>query len=110
MNTSNTILRPNVLFISFDDLNHYAGFLERRPSALTPHMDALAARSMVFEHAYCQAPICNPSRASLMSGLLPSTTGVYGNRQPFRLSPPWQCWLGRAPTGPSTPRFAPASV
>jgi arylsulfatase A-like enzyme len=78
--------RPNVLFISFDDMNHYVGFLDRAPHAVTPHMNRLAERSTVFERAYCQAPICNPSRASLMSGLRPSTTGIYTNRQPLRFS------------------------
>lgn len=78
--------KPNVLFISFDDMNHYVGFLDRAPHAVTPHMNRLAERSTVFERAYCQAPICNPSRASLMSGLRPSTTGVYNNRQPLRFS------------------------
>ncbi len=78
--------RPNVLFISFDDLNHYVGFLDRAPNAITPHFNRLAERCTVFERAYCQAPICNPSRASLMSGLRPSTTGVYNNRQPLRFS------------------------
>ena len=78
--------RSNVLFISFDDLNHYVGFLDRAPNAITPHFNRLAERCTVFERAYCQAPICNPSRASLMSGLRPSTTGVYNNRQPLRFS------------------------
>ena len=78
--------RSNVLFISFDDLNHYVGFLDRAPNAVTPHFNRLAERCTVFERAYCQAPICNPSRASLMSGLRPSTTGVYNNRQPLRFS------------------------
>ena len=77
---------PNVLFISFDDMNHYVGFLGRHPDAVTPNLNRLAERSVVFERAYCQAPICNPSRASLMSGMRPSTTGVYGNRQPLRFS------------------------
>ena len=78
--------QPNVLFISFDDLNHYVGFLDRAPNAITPHFNRLAERCTIFERAYCQAPICNPSRASLMSGLRPSTTGVYNNRQPLRFS------------------------
>lgn len=79
--------RPNVLFISYDDMNHYVGFLGRHPDAVTPNLNRLAERGVVFERAYCQAPICNPSRASLMSGLRPSTTGVYNNRQPLRFSP-----------------------
>ena len=79
--------RPNVLFISYDDMNHYVEFLGRHPDAVAPNLSRLAARSVVFERAYCQAPICNPSRASLMSGLRPSTTGVYHNRNPLRYSP-----------------------
>ncbi|MDP6041554.1 MAG: sulfatase [Candidatus Latescibacteria bacterium] len=78
--------KPNVLFISFDDLNHYVGFLDRAPNAVTPHFNRLAERCTIFERAYCQAPVCNPSRASLMSGMYPSTTGVYHNRQPLRYS------------------------
>ena len=44
--------RPNVLFISFDDLNHYVGFLDRAPNAVTPHFNRLAERCTVFERAY----------------------------------------------------------
>ncbi len=78
--------KPNVLFIVCDDLNDWVGALGGNPDALTPNIDRLAQRCVVFEKAYCTAPICNPSRASLMTGLRPSTTGVYGNRHPFRLS------------------------
>ena len=78
--------RPNVLFIASDDMNDWIGCLGGHPDAMTPNLDRLAGRSVIFDQAHCQAPICNPSRASLMTGLLPSTTGAYGNRQPFRLS------------------------
>lgn len=70
-------LRPNVLFIAIDDLNDWIGCLNGHPQAKTPHMDRLAARGVLFTNAHCQAPLCNPSRASLLSGLRPSTTGVY---------------------------------
>ena len=70
--------KPNVLMIAVDDLNDWVGFLSGHANAYTPNMDRLAARGTVFENAHCQAPICGPSRASLMSGLLPSTTGIYG--------------------------------
>ena len=93
--------RPNVLFISYDDMNHYVEFLGRHPDAVAPNLSRLAARSVVFERAYCQAPICNPSRASLMSGLRPSglTTTVVSPcvnnaRAPLRSSavrPPAAC-------------------
>ena len=69
--------KPNFLFIAIDDLNDWVGPLGGHPQVLTPHMDRLAERGTVFTNAHCQAPICNPSRTSLMTGLRPSTTGVY---------------------------------
>src|SRR5262245_33081736 len=69
--------KPNVLFIAVDDLNHWVGYLGRNQQARTPNIDRLAARGVAFTRAYCAAPVCNPSRAALMSGLRPSTTGVY---------------------------------
>jgi len=76
--------RPNVLFIAIDDLNDWTGTLGGHPQSDTPHIDRLAERSVVFTNAHCPAPLCNASRAALMTGLKPSTTGVYTNRQPFR--------------------------
>lgn len=70
--------RPNVLFIAIDDLNDWVGCLQGHPQALTPNMDALAARGTLFVNAHCQSPLCNPSRSSLLTGLRPSTTGIYG--------------------------------
>ena len=70
--------RPNVLFIAIDDLNDWVGCLGGHPQAHTPNIDALAARGTLFTNAHCQAPLCNPSRASIMTGLRPSTTGIYG--------------------------------
>ena len=70
--------RPNVLFIAVDDLNDWIGCMKGHPDTQTPNIDRLAARSVLFTNAHCQAPICGPSRASLMSGLRPSTTGIYG--------------------------------
>jgi len=69
--------RPNVLFIAIDDLNDWIGCLGGHPQAQTPHMDRLAGEGILFENAHCQAPICTPSRASLLSGLYPATTGLY---------------------------------
>jgi arylsulfatase A-like enzyme len=71
--------RPNVLFIAVDDLNHWVGHLKRNSQTITPNLDRLAAMGVSFERSYCVAPACNPSRAALMSGLRPSTTGVYNN-------------------------------
>ena len=75
---------PNVLFIAIDDLNDWVGCLEGHPQVKTPNIDALAKRGTLFTNAHCQAPICNPSRTSVMTGLRPSTTGVYGLAPWFR--------------------------
>ena len=80
--------RPNVLFIAIDDLNDWVGCLGGHPDTRTPNLDALAARGVLFTNAHCAAPLCNPSRAALMTGLRPSTTGVYDNNQPFRRAVP----------------------
>ena len=72
------IPRPNVLFIAIDDLNNWLGCMGGHPNALTPNMDKLAAQGVLFTNAHCQAPLCGPSRASLMTGLRPSSTGIYG--------------------------------
>jgi iduronate 2-sulfatase len=69
---------PNVLFIAVDDLNDWLGCMNGHPNAKTPNMDKLAAQGVLFTNAHCQAPLCGPSRASLMTGLRPSTTGIYG--------------------------------
>lgn len=69
--------RPNILLIAVDDLNDWIGILEGHPQAKTPHMDKLARRGVLFSNAHCQAPVCNPSRASIMTSLYPSTTGIY---------------------------------
>src|SRR5205085_6472516 len=75
---------PNVLFIAVDDLNHWVGHLGRNKQTKTPNIDRLAKRGVTFTRAYCAAPVCNPSRAALMSGRRPSSTGVYDNGQDFQ--------------------------
>ncbi len=77
-------VKPNILFIAIDDLNDWVGPLGGHPQIQTPHMDRLASRGTTFVNAHTQAPLCNPSRTSLMTGLRPSTTGVYGLRPWFR--------------------------
>lgn len=69
--------RPNILIISIDDLNDWVGCLGGHPNALTPNIDRLARRGTLFANAHCQAPICTPSRASMVLGKFPSTTGMY---------------------------------
>ena len=76
--------KPNVLFISIDDLNDWVGPLGGHPQVKTPNIDKLAARGTTFTNAHCQSPLCNPSRTSLLTGLRPSTTGVYALSPWFR--------------------------
>lgn len=76
--------RPNVLFIAVDDLNHWVGYLGRNPQTLTPNIDRLAKKGVRFTRSYCAAPVCNPSRAALMLGLRPWTSGVYENDDDWR--------------------------
>ena len=71
-----------------DDLNHWVGHLGRNPQTKTPNIDRLAKMGVTFTRANCAAPVCNPSRAALMSGLRASTTGVYDNGQDWKLAIP----------------------
>nr|WP_165231072.1 sulfatase [Aquisphaera insulae] len=80
--------RPNVLFIAVDDLNHWVGYLGRNAQTITPNIDRLAARGVRFTRSYCAAPVCNPSRAAVLSGMRPSTTGVYDNNNDWRTAIP----------------------
>jgi len=69
--------KPNILFIAVDDLNDYINCMNGSLKVPTPNIDKLAQRGTVFTNAHCQAPICGPSRASVMTGLYPSTSGNY---------------------------------
>ena len=79
--------RPNVLFIMADDLNNSLGCYSR-PLIQTPNLDRLAERGVRFEQAYCQFPLCGPSRNSLLTGLYPNSTGILANAQIFRQTIP----------------------
>lgn len=79
----------NVLFLIADDLRTDLG-VYGHAQAKTPHLDSLASEGVWFEHAYCQYPLCNPSRSSLLSGRRPTTSGLYSNREWFNASfPDW---------------------
>ena len=82
--------RPNVLFIAIDDQNDWIGAFGGHPLAKTPNIDRLAKRGTIFLNAHCNAPLCNPSRTSLMLGLRPTTTGVYGLVPWFRTLDAWK--------------------
>ena len=76
--------KPNILFIAIDDQNDWIGHMGGHPMAKTPHLDKLAERGTTFLNAHCNAPLCNPSRTSLLLGLRPSSTGIYGLSPWFR--------------------------
>lgn len=75
--------RPNVLFIVVDDLRPELGCYGVT-QAQTPNIDRLAKQGVVFTRAYCQQPLCGPTRASLLTGLRPASTGVFHNKTHFR--------------------------
>lgn len=87
--------RPNVLFLISDDLNTFLGCYGD-PRARTPHIDRLAARGVRFERAYCQFPLCGPSRNSMLTGLYPNSSGILRNAQIFRQTIPSHVSLPQA--------------
>ena len=80
--------RPNILFVSIDDLNDWTGVLGGHVQAKTPNLDKLAGQGMLFENAHCAAPACNPSRVATLLGKRPSSTGIYNNQQSMRAALP----------------------
>ncbi len=77
--------RPNVIFIAIDDQNDWIGHITAAmPSPKNTNLDGLAGRGTTFLNAHCNAPLCNPSRTSLLIGLRPTTTGIYGLSPWFR--------------------------
>ena len=87
--------RPNVLFIISDDLNNSLGCYDH-PLVKSPNIDRLAARGVRFERAYCQFPLCGPSRNSMLTGLYPNSTGILSNSQIFRQTIPTHLSLSQA--------------
>lgn len=78
--------KPNILFIIADDLRDYPGWMGGHPQSVTPNMDRLAKMGMRFTNAHCNFALCNPSRTSMLTGMLPSSSGVFGNEQDWRRS------------------------
>ena len=74
-------------------MNDWVGYLGGHPQAETPNIDRLIKKGIGFSKAYTVAPLCNPSRVALLTGLYPSTSGIYGNRDNFRKTLPNQITL-----------------
>jgi arylsulfatase A-like enzyme len=87
-NVQPTEAKPNVLFISIDDLNDWINCMGGHPGTITPNLDRLAQRGLLFSNAHCPAPLCNASRTSLFTGVRPSTSGIYYNNQRWRQALP----------------------
>ena len=79
--------KPNILFIGFDDLRPELGCYGS-DVAISPNLDKLASEGILFNKAYCQQAICGPSRASLLTGYRPETSGVFHNYIKFRQANP----------------------
>jgi len=80
--------RPNILYVTIDDLNDWVGALGGHPQVKTPNIDRLAERGMLFTNAHCVVPACSGSRAANWTGLLPIHNGVYGNGQKLEKTMP----------------------
>jgi iduronate 2-sulfatase len=85
--TTSAADRPNVLFIVCDDLNRHVSTTGYEPID-TPALKGLAAAGLTFRRAYCQYPVCGPSRASFLSGLYPESTGILNNKSDIRKTRP----------------------
>lgn len=76
--------KMDILFIAIDDMNDWTTLFDQNNPIQTPNLERLAARGTFFNRAYCASPGCNPSRTAIMTGLRPTTSGVYHNGDPWR--------------------------
>ena len=74
----------DVLFIAVDDLNDWVGYLGGHPQTQTPNIDRLAAQGVAFMNAQAPSAVCHAVRTALLTGMRPSTTGIYGNGPDWR--------------------------
>ncbi len=78
------VKKPNILFISIDDMNDGISLFGKNRPFQTPNIEALAKRGVFFTNAFCASPACNPSRTATLTGLRPHKSGVYGNQTDWR--------------------------
>lgn len=76
--------KPNILFITIDDMNDWTTVFDKKNPIKTPNIEKLADRGVFFTKAYCSSPACNPSRSSVMTGTRPHKTGIYGNSSDWK--------------------------
>lgn len=85
----------NVLFIALDDMNDWIHLLDDSAPIRTPNLERLAQKGVLFTQAYCASPSCNPSRTALLTGKMPSSTGVYNNATDWKTAMPGAVTLPR---------------
>jgi arylsulfatase A-like enzyme len=85
----------NLLLVMFDDLRPELSIYGRE-HMITPNFERLAKRSVVFDYAYCQVAVCNPSRDSMLTGLRPDTISVYGFQNSYGYHMIWPKQLARS--------------
>ena len=71
--------KPNVLFISIDDLNDWIGVMGVQPDIMTPNIDKLSEKGFLFTRAHFQFPVCGPSKTSVFAGYRPDTLDILNN-------------------------------
>jgi arylsulfatase A-like enzyme len=80
----NQAQKPDILFIAIDDMNDWTTLFDPENPIKTPNIERLAKRGMFFTHAYSAVAACNPSRTAILTGLKPTTSGVYSNAQEWK--------------------------
>lgn len=83
---------PDIVMIIVDDMNDSISLFDHESPVKTPNLEKLASEGVFFNNTYCQSPACNPSRTATLTGLNPTTSGVYGNKSD------WKKAIGNHPT------------
>ena len=73
--------KPNIIIITYDDMNDWVSNLQGQPQSLTPNLDSIAKLGTTFLNTFCNAPVCAPSRTSWLTGKSPHYTQVYNNEE-----------------------------